>query len=357
MSGRSALIAAGLALGLVLWMASGYLMRLGNSTVPDSPPSPATAPPMAVEVALLESRPVTRRVVSQGQTLPERTVTLRAETTGQVAEVLARRGALVAAGEPVVRLAMDDRAARLREAEALVRQRETDYEAARRLGDRGFQSAAALRQAEAALEQARAALQAIQLDIRRTRPQAPFDGVMRDRMVEVGDYLAPGDPIAEIVDNDPLRVRAAVDQQDVARLRVGGPARVELITGAVLEGEIRYIAPTAEPATRTFDVEVTVANPDGLPAGMSATVSLVLDTVQGHFISPALLSLDDRGDLGVKLVDADGRVRFQAVETLRAEADGLWVRGLPPVARVITVGQGFVRPGEAVRPVPAEAAR
>ena len=145
-----------------------------------------------------------------------------------------------------------------------------------------------------------------------------FDGVVHDRVVEVGDFLAPGDPIAEIVDNDPLRVRAAVDQQDVARLQPGGLARVELITGQRLEGQIRYIAPTADPATRTFDVEVAVPNPERLPAGMSATVTLVLDTVQ----------------------------------TLRAEADGLWVRGLPPVARVITVGQGFVRPGDQVRPVP-----
>ncbi len=72
------------------------------------------------------------------------------------------------------------------------------------------------------------------------------------------------------------------------------------------------------------------------------------ETVPGHYVSPALLSLSSRDEIGVKSVDDDGNVVFHPVEVVRTGADGVWVTGLPTRVRVITVGQGFVREGDRV---------
>jgi multidrug efflux system membrane fusion protein len=73
-----------------------------------------------------------------------------------------------------------------------------------------------------------------------------------------------------------------------------------------------------------------------------------------HRISPALLALDEQGNLGVKLVDDENRVVFHPVAMAGDEGGTLWVEGLPDPATVITVGQEFVRPGQRVDPVDAE---
>ncbi|MDZ7748441.1 MAG: hypothetical protein U5K43_06015 [Halofilum sp. (in: g-proteobacteria)] len=113
------------------------------------------------------------------------------------------------------------------------------------------------------------------------------------------------------------------------------------------------VAPRAEEASRTFRVEVEVPNPDGVPANTSAEIEIPVGEVRAHRLSPALLTLDGDGRLGVKTVGDDGRVAFVAVEIVRSDPQGVWVTGLPDEARVITVGGGFVTPGDDVKAVEA----
>ncbi|MDX1656831.1 MAG: efflux transporter periplasmic adaptor subunit, partial [Candidatus Competibacteraceae bacterium] len=100
---------------------------------------------------------------------------------------------------------------------------------------------------------------------------------------------------------------------------------------------------------RTFRVELEIPNLDGkYAAGISAEIRIPLETVPAHLLSPALLSLDEQGILGVKTVDQQARVIFHPVGIVRTAPDGVWVAGLPQQVRIITVGQGFVQPGERV---------
>ena len=95
-------------------------------------------------------------------------------------------------------------------------------------------------------------------------------------------------------------------------------------------------------------------NEDGvIPAGISAEVRIPTGTREAHFIQPSTVSLSPEGKIGVKTVDDDDTVVFQPIEIVRAEIDGLFVTGLPGTVRIITIGQGYVREGETVRPSPA----
>ena len=113
---------------------------------------------------------------------------------------------------------------------------------------------------------------------------------------------------------------------------------------------------TGYPSTRTFRVELEVPNPDGrFAAGTSAELVIEDEPVPAHRVSSALLALDDAGTIGVKAVDDEGVVTFHPARVVRAEADAVWLTGLPERLRLITVGQGFVRPGDRVEVVPEAA--
>ena len=342
----------------VAWMASGMIS--GRDTAETAEPADqATAERALTEVQVreMEAEAVTRFVELQGQAEADRVATVRAETSGRVVQLPGNRGTRVAEGDELAVLAMNDREARLEEAKSLVAQRDSEYEAAQRLGEKGYQAKNRVKEAKAALDAAKARLASIREEITDVRISAPFDGVLETRPVEIGDYVSIGDNVATVVDDDPLRIIAHVPQQKVNRITEGTEADIEFITGQTATGTVTLLASVAAESTRTYRVEVDVQNNDhGFRAGMSATLRIPTDTVRAQFVSPAIFSLDTEGRLGVKTVNAENTVVFHTVDTIQATPEGVWVAGLPEMARVITVGQGFVRAGETVTPVPEDAA-
>ncbi|MEX0420372.1 efflux RND transporter periplasmic adaptor subunit [Spiribacter pallidus] len=348
---KSYLIALAVALVLGAWMVSG---QFADEPVAQTEESASAAAPMTVEVVEVSARPVQRFIESEGDTEADQDVQLRAETAGRVSAVRVEQGERVAAGDTLLTLAMGDRQARLAEAEARVAQRQADLDAAEQLQRDGYQSEIAVREARAALESARAQLAAIREDIANTTVTAPIDGLLQSRAVDVGDYVRVGDALARLMTTDPLVAVAHVAQQDIRQIELGRPAELTLATGDRLTGRVRYISAAAEAGSKTFRVEVHADNPQGLPVGVSATIRIPLGAARGHFLSPAWLSLNEAGEMGVKTLDEDNRVVFRAVEVIRTQRDGVWVAGLPDSIRLITVGQGFVQAGEQVDPVMAE---
>ena len=285
----------------------------------------------------------------RGRTENKRTVDVRAETVGRVVARAVELGDRVSEGDALCRLSMDDRAARLVEAQAAVRQAYIEYRGSRRLQSQGFQSETAIATARARLAATRAGLESIELDIARTRVRAPFDGMVEVTHVEVGDYVQPGAACVTLVDLDPMLLVGQIAEKDVARVTVGEPAFGELATGERLAGTIGFIGQQADPTTRTYRVEIEIPNADyALRSGITADILIAAETAPAHHVSPALFALDDAGAVGIRTLDPDNRVEFRRVEILRDDAEGVWVTGLPEVATIITVGHEFVVPGEAV---------
>jgi multidrug efflux system membrane fusion protein len=169
---------------------------------PRSRPSPRPLLP-AVRVRESRAEAVAPELVVNGRTAPARSVVLRAETSGRVVATPVPKGALVEAGAVLVRLDEADRAAKVRQGEARVAQRQIEYDAARRLGERQFQSETKVAEAKAELEESRADLEEARLDLARTEVKAPFKAVLERRPVEVGDYVAPGGEVAHLLEQDP----------------------------------------------------------------------------------------------------------------------------------------------------------
>lgn len=351
---RPWLLAAGLTVFIVLWLASGALNREPTTTVGTAAPPTGTAATARVQIRAQQAEAVTRTISVYGRTAPARKVEIKAETSGRVTALGIARGEPAAAGQPLLKLDLRDRQARLDQARAGVSEYQSAWEGQQELKPQGYISDTQLAETRAKLEGAKAELIRAELDLEYMNVRAPFNGTVQERAVEVGDYVRAGDPVATFVDNTRLIVTGSIAEHDAGFVHVGGNATAVLVTGQEVKGQIRYLAPVAEESTRTFTVELEIPNPGGkLPAGVTAEMRIPGGEVLAFRIAPSLLTLDASGELGIKTVNAQQRVEFHRVALARSEANGVWVTGLPDASNIIVVGQGYVSAGQPVVAVEA----
>ncbi|WP_375257282.1 efflux RND transporter periplasmic adaptor subunit [Citreimonas sp.] len=350
---RSIWIAGVLVLALAGWMGSGFIW-------PAEEPAPMRADreepaPIPVAVRSSTAETVTRLFQAEGQALPDRDSVLRAEASGEIVEVMVEKGQEVAEGAPVARVESQSSLASVTRAEEELARAQREFDNAEELLERGVATADRVAAARADLASARADLTAAEQALEDATITAPFAGRIERLDIDTGEFVSAGAEIGRIVDNRPLTVTIQVPQQSLTRVTEGQTAAVAFITGETREGTVTFVGSSASSETRTFLAEIEVPNEDGaIPAGISAEVRIPTGEVVAHFVSPATVSLDADGTLGVKTVDEDDTVRFLPIEIERAQLDGVWVSGLPETAQLITVGQGFVRAGDRVEARPEQ---
>jgi multidrug efflux system membrane fusion protein len=323
----SYVIAAVLALLATAWILSGVIG--GSSSPADAPAENSVvatpeAPLTKVRVTHRTAEMHRQEIVLRGQTEASRSVELKAETSSVVEVVNVDEGSVVAEGQVILEMERNYRDSRLAEARALVAQRQAEFNAAQKLSKKGFTAATRLAEAKALRDAAQATLTAIELDLEDTKVEAPFDGILETRYVEVGDFLEVGDRVARIMDLDPLNIVVHVSERDIGRLAYGESAKARLVSGQTVSGHVTYIGSAADPQTRTFRVEIEVPNPGHkLAQGISTEIRLAVDQVKAHRVSPAILTLDDDGNVGIKTVNSDDIVEFHPIQIVADESDGI----------------------------------
>ncbi|SLN33980.1 Toluene efflux pump periplasmic linker protein TtgG precursor [Roseivivax jejudonensis] len=350
---RSIWVAMALLVAIVLWMGSGFVLPQGDAGQPEQAEAPEPQPP-AVRVRASEAEPVTLTFGAEGQALPDRDTEVRAEASGNVIELPVAKGDEVEEGATLARLSSTEAEAALRQAEEERTRAQREFDNAQSLLERGVATVDRVAEARATLAAAESGVTAAERALEDLTIAAPFAGRVERLDIDTGEYVAAGDVVARVVDTRPLTVAIQVPQQALNRIEVGQSAQVRFITGQERAGEVTFVGSAAASETRTFLAEIEVENEDGaIPAGVSAEVTIPTGDVTAHFVPASIVSLDPEGEIGVKTVE-DGRVRFHPISVARAEIGGVWVRGLPESAEIITVGQGFVRDGEVVRAQPEE---
>jgi multidrug efflux system membrane fusion protein len=366
---RSYVIAGVIFLVLVVYIASGAFGSAPDKQSPAAKAEAATAaenekkPGTASEAPAVQVRLITAETrkqdhVVRGQTEALRKVIVRAETAGKVAAIRADRGTPVRAGDTICELAVDERSAMLKQARAVMKQRQLEYDASRQLRDKGFRSETALAGDQAEFEAAAAQVERMENELDNTKLRAPFEGIVDARMADVGDYLSPGQPCAMVIDQDPFLVVGQASEKDVTAINKGDSGWATLVSGERIDGKVRFVSKSADSATRTFRVELEIPNPQGkIRDGITAEMHVSGREMQAHRISPAILALDEKGHIGVRIVDDKKKVQFVPVEIVADTPEGIWVSGLPAKATVITVGQDYVSAGQEVRATEEKAAK
>lgn len=348
----SARLAALVLLALLLWLALGDVQRFQQQA------PTAVAPPGEIlpRVEYRQSQAVSyqpQRVV-EGQLVAFREVELRTRHAGRVVELPVTQGSAVEAGSPLLALSRDALEAQLQRAEDRLELARAELAGADSLRQRNLISQPELLGLQSSVSVAAAELAELRQALAETRPAAPFDGVVDRLYVELGEVLQVGDPYARLIYDRRLKASAWVAQRDAPGLTPGLPVEARLLDGTRLTGELTHVASRADESTRSFYIEAEFDNAERRRlAGASATLSIALPVREVHHFSPALLELDDQGRLRVKHLDENDQVVSTHVSLVSADATQAHVSGLPETIRLITLGGGFVAPGDRAIAVPA----
>lgn len=360
--------------------------------------------PNSVGVVALRSvaREIDSAVILRGQTKAMRQVDVQAETSSTVISEPKRKGAFVEKGDLLCELdpgtrpaqlaeararkieaesRMPEAHARLDEAKARLEEALINNNAAQKLSEGGYASEtrrvateAAVRSAEAGIHSAEAGLEATRAGIEaataavaaaeremdRLTVEAPFEGLLESDTAELGSLLQAGGQggalCATIIQLDPIKVVGFVPETEVNRVQVGAEAGAQLATGLQVRGRVTFLSRSADETTRTFEVEITVPNPELLIRdGQTATIAISAEGAKAHKLPQSALTLNNEGRLGVRTVGAGNIVDFVPVNLVRDTPDGVWLTGLPETVDVIVVGQDFVTEGVNVTPTYREA--
>ena len=186
------------------------------------------------------------------------------------------------------------------------------------------------------------------VEVNRTQVKAPFSGFI-EQIVKPGNFLERGQVCATIIQLNPISFIAGVPEYDINKVRVGQKVSLELVTGQKINGKLTFVSKSASPDTRTFIVESQIENPQGLVKdGLTANMTIEIDKVKAHKISPSILLLNDGGKLGIRIVINSKIAKFIEITILEDSEEGLWVTDIPEDVEIIIQGQGFVEDGQEV---------
>jgi membrane fusion protein (multidrug efflux system) len=317
------------------------------------PPGP---PPPAVEVLTLAKQPFREQAELLGELQAESSVLVRSEVPGIIESVELTEGAEVAKGDVLFRLRDREEAARLREAEAEFALAREDYERTAALESRNAAAAAQVDRVRANLEMARARADLRRVELDRKQILAPFAGRVGARLVSPGARIKADDGLVRLDAMDPLALVFTIPEGVLPLARIG--AEFELEVAAFPErrwpGEIRFIAPNVDSASRRILIKGRVPNPDRtLLPGMFARVRATLGERDALLLPEEALVADAAGAF-VWRIGADDKAERVTIEIGTREPGRVEVRaGLAAGDRVVVAGTHKVRAGSAVKPMPA----
>lgn len=343
-----------------IWVATGQFSSVGSARSETSEQTAQKAevstPRKIVQVAVLPQVEHARTIRVPGQTAADKESVLASRAAGIIEELFVSKGDRVEKGDIILRLESEGKEAALASAEQTLKQRQAEVNAAERLAQSGNTPALQLDAARTALASAQSALEMAKADLNRITVHAPFSGVINKVHVEEGSAIMQGAEVATLLKLDPIVIVGEVSERELGSIETGDKADVSLVNGEVLTGTLTYVSRAASPQTRTFRMEVDVANPDyRIPVGMTAEIAVRAKSFEAVALPRSVVTLHPDGELGVRSVENDGTVVFHPIEIVDDTTQALFAAGVPADARIIVAGQDFVVDGEKVDAQQADA--
>ncbi len=372
--------------GLVVVIGVALSMVILTSRPRPAPVEQEPPPPPLVEVIMAQPADLTLTVSSQGTVRPHREINIVSQVGGIVVETDEHfaDGGFFDADAVLVQLEDADYRLELIRAEAQVadavqlvaQEKGRNRQAAREWRDLGNEEAnelflrkPQLAGAEAALEAARANVEQARLNLARTSISVPFNGRVREKMVDVGQYLTPGTPVARVYDTDVVEVRLPLTDRQVALLDLPlnfRSADSQLPSAAVTltarfadrewqwAGRVVRTEGSIDVDSRVIYAVVEVEKPfEATPGSERPPLSIGLFVeaeIQGRQLSQ-VVSLPRnalRNDGSVLLVDAADRLTTRPVRVLKSARRQAWVQGLGDSDQVVVSQPSIAVDGMAV---------
>lgn len=310
-------------------------------------------------------------VTAIGTVEAEHQTVVSAEVQGQVARILRDEGSEVSRGVPVVQLdaspyrfAAESAAASLAQARVQLTNDErllTRYEqllAAGAIDQQTYDDLQArVESGRAAVRQAQAALNTARWNVARATVTAPFTGTVGRRHVQLGQFVDAQDPVFDIVDDQPVKIRFQVPEIHIDKVAVGDPVefRVRSDTVGTRIARIDYVSPEIDPGTRSFEVTAEYSNPDGgAHPGAFADITVTTAVLEDAPVVPEEAVYTEGTDNYVYVVEDSTASRRKVEIVRRIDGDVVLAGGVRPGEAVITAGHYGLPDGARVRVAPRE---
>lgn len=313
-------------------------------------PDGENAAAVPVEVEAVERRSVSSFLETNGTLEAENDVSIVARTDGPVVELAVEEGQRVREGQLLLRIEETERLAQIEIAKVTLEEARRGHERAKAARDNEVISQEVYDAALSKLESAEAQLHGAEVLYAYTRVEAPFDGVVVERFVKLGQTVTPNQTLFRLADFDPLLVKIQVPEKELSRLKTGQLAylNVEAWPDERFTARVLRISPVVETATGTIRVTLEVASRGKLSPGMFASVFLVIETRENALVIPKrALSLETLTDTA--FVVEEGQAVRRSLELGFEETEFVEVRsGLRAGERVVVVGQDGLTEGTPV---------
>jgi membrane fusion protein, multidrug efflux system len=347
-----------------IWVGTGEFSSVGSATQEEKkqksePAKAETAvkPPRTVSAVAVPSINHRLTIRVSGQTAPDKRAELAARSSGTISLLAFKQGDTVKAGEIIIDMDSMEKKIAVDAAVQVVKQKKAKSDATEALAKRGNVAKLQLDETRADLQSAQSQYEAAKAELERTQVIAPFNGIIDKIAVESGSSVQQGAPVATLLSLDPVIATGEVSERNLSSIKVGSPATIRLVNGAMEDGTVRYISREANAATRTYRIEVAVKNADGhIPAGMTAEINLKSDPVQAIKLPRSAVTLNVDGVLGIRAVDKNNKVAFLKVDLIDDATDAIVLTGVAEGTKIIVSGQDFVDEGELVKVVEPDAA-
>ena len=327
-----------------------------GGTAGSAPGGPPGGFAMPVEAATARLGKVERAILAVGTLRSNQSIVVRPEIAGRVAKIHFDEGHKVPAGAPLISL--DDSIARaeVAQARASLALSQANFQRANELLERRAGTARARDEALAKLRTDEATLALSQARLEKMTIIAPFEGIVGLRKVDLGDFIAVGQDIANLEDVDPMKVDFRVPEVYLAAVRAGQRIAVsaDAFPGRNFSGEVYAIDPLIDDRGRSIVIRARIANPDDmLRPGLFVRVRLILTARENAVLIPEEALIPIGSDQFVYRV-VDGKAVNTKVEIGERQSGEVHVTGgLSAGDVVITAGQIKVQPGMPVSVVPA----
>ncbi len=286
---------------------------------------------------------------------PNRVVEVSAEVAGRIEKIELEEGVSCQAGQVILRLDTDLLRAEYERAAAQAEYDAKEYQRILSLHEGGAATAQQKDRAETQMAVTQAQLQAARTRLERATIAAPIAGVLNRIVVEQGEYVQPGTPVAEIVDIRTAKVVVPVPERDIQFFSGGETATIFADargTERELEGAITYISELADTSTRSTRVEIAVENARGaLRSGQIVRVRLTRRILRDVVMIPLAAVIPLENGKAVYVVQSDEAERRDVELGLIKGRRVQITKGLGPGDRLVVAGHRFVAPGQKVKVV------
>ena len=338
---------------IIVLVVIGILLAVSKIPKKDRQVPPTEAPPVNVSVMTVTAEPQlpdTFRLPAVVE--PNRVVTIAAEVAGRIEHIGPKKGDTVSAGDLLIELNADLLRPQFEMAKTQVEFNEIEFERMENLVKENATARRDLDNAKTQRDISKAQLVEIQARLDRTQISAPLSGVLNNLLVEEGEYVDPGVPVAEIVETDPVKAVVEIPESDVGFFTVGDKAEVLAdIKGEekLLVGELIFISELADPQTRSTRVEISLENKERLlRSGQIVYVLLTRRILKEAILIPLLAVIPMEEGKAVYVVNSTQAQRRE-VELGIITGDRVQVTGgLKPGDRLIVSGHRFVAPEQTV---------